>query len=132
MPSARNSPQHMVNFAQLIQLNRQHDRINHQQATSSTRNPEDLTNRDYSCTECYPSDRLNRIQFEHFWNWFQTIYPAVSYSEYTQEAVRNLSNQPENFQEIVPQVVASIRYSAVPESTYQEIQEDIAQACNAS
>ena len=60
-------------------------------------------------------------QFEHFWNWYQSIYPAIFYSRYTQAAVQRLVDQPEKLLEIIPQIVSSIRYSAVPEVTYQEI-----------
>ena len=71
-------------------------------------------------------------QFEHFWNWYQSIYPAIFYSRYTQAAVQRLVDQPEELLEIIPQIVSSIRYSAVPEVTYQEIQEEITRAYNAS
>ena len=40
-------------------------------------------------------------------------------------------DQPEELLEIIPQIVSSIRYSAVPEVTYQEIQEEIIRAYNA-
>ncbi len=122
----------MINFEQLIQLNQQHDRTVHHPTTASTSNSSASHIQDPSCGECNPSDRLNRIQFEHFWNWYQSIYPAVFYSGYTQAAVQRLVDQPEELLEIIPQIVSSIRYSAVPEVTYQEIQEEITRAYNAS
>src|SRR5215211_3307805 len=120
----------MVNFEQLIHLNQYHDRTVHQIPISSTSNLTDITNQDPSCVECHPSDRINRIQFEHFWNWFQSIHPAVSYSGNTQAAVRHLIDYPEEFIETIQQIVTSIRYSSVPEATYPEIRDEIARAYN--
>jgi hypothetical protein len=122
----------MVNFAQLIQLSQYHDRTVHQSTTSGTSNSTELINQDPSCGECNPSERLNRIQFDHFWNWYQSVYPATSYSGYTQAAFRRLVNRPEEFLEAIQQIVVSIRYTSVPEVTYQEIRDEIATAYNAS
>jgi hypothetical protein len=117
----------MVNFEQLIQRNQYHDHTVHQLSTSNTNN---LTDQDPSCVECHPSDRISRIQFEHFWNWFQSIHPAVSYSGNTQAAVRRLIDHPEEFVENIQRIVISIRYSSIPEATYPEIRDEILRAFN--
>ena len=119
----------MVNFGQLIQTNRHHDRVLHRQNTPVT--TEDIPN-DFSCSDCYPTDRIIRIQFEHFWNWYQSIYPAASFSGYTQNTFAQLLEHPEILQEATSRLLASIRYSSVPETAYSEIQEEFFQAYNAT
>ena len=119
----------MVNFSQLIQQNREHDRLAHQQTTRHNRQQTPLVN--YSCIECYSAEHVVRIQFEHFWNWYQTIYPAVSFSENTQLAFyRLLDDTADDIATSIYQIITSIRYSTTPDSSYLTIQDEILRAYN--
>ena len=79
---------------------------------------------DLSCQICYPPQPVNR-QFQNFWDWYSTIYPAVVYTSNTQNIVDNLVNipNPQQGQQILSNLIFSIRYHNNPGNIQNLIRE---------
>src|ERR1043165_24123 len=113
----------MIDYTIFFQQNQVHDRWH-------IRYPSDVEqvrfyHRDISCPYCNPPGQ-NNPQFDKFWDWYSTENPAVSYTNYTQQALIDLDNSDsvEEVWEAIYLIVFSIRYRAEPRP-YTEIRQEI-------
>lgn len=79
---------------------------------------------DLSCQICYSPQPANQ-QFQNFWDWYSTVYPAVIYNSNTQNSINNLVNiqNPQQGQQLLTDLIFSIRYYNNPGPIQQIIQE---------
>src|SRR6266480_2077892 len=79
--------------------------------------------KDPACSTCYPPGRVTE-EFNRFWNWYQEIIYAVSYSAYTvkifEEILKEDKRQTERIRDKIVYLVGSVKYSREPILTVQE------------
>ena len=113
----------MIDYTIFFQQNQVHDRwhIHYPSDVEQVR----FYHRDISCPYCNPPGQ-NIPQFDNFWDWYSTENPAVSYTNYTQQALIDLDNSDsvEEVWEAIYLIVFSIRYRAEPRP-YTEIRQEI-------
>ena len=109
-------------FDRHFQRNIQHDRI-HQRTERP--NITDI-HRDRSCEHCYPPDLNLSNNFQNFWNWYSTEYPARSYTFYTQQFLEELSyRENDEIWLVIIDLIFSIRYLYTPHTDLLAIQQAV-------
>jgi hypothetical protein len=112
----------MVNFEDLFNIQLLHDQLHSYRVQNLTQ-----LHIDPSCQHCYPEIFLeDTSQFDNFWNWFSTEYPASGYSANTQRYLQQLISTRSSQQvlELIEFLVISIRYSVSP-GDYTSIRQEI-------
>ena len=85
--------------------------------------------RDPSCEICFPVDYIPCNQFNNFWDWYQTITPAETYSKHTVRQIESLIVDTQGVIELdttgikkkLEIIVGSIYYKKKPGKTSREI-----------
>src|SRR6266496_6617907 len=114
-------------FSTHFQRNNIHDRV-HQAL-----NRPNITSqhRDKSCNLCYLPEVVSTNNFNTFWEWYISEYPARAFSWYTQQYFKELSYvEGEDIWLAIIDLIFSIRYSYTPVISFEGLQQEIWNAYN--
>ena len=89
--------------------------------------------KDPSCVICNSIDSIIiSEEFTRYWNWYQTIVPAETYSSQTIESFNELLQEENLVETTVPRIrreieriIGSVRYTRAPGISLQEIKREI-------
>ena len=116
-------------FDRHFRKNQQHDRIHQRLGLSNVTQH----NRDKSCEHYYPLDLVLLRNFNNFWNWYSSKYPARTYTRYTQQYLEELLYVKGNdIWLAVIDLIYSIRYAYTPDTSFEALQQELWNAHNIS
>ena len=116
-------------FNRHFQKNQQHNRIHQRLGLSNVTQH----NCDKLCEHCYPLDLVLSRNFNNFWNWYSSKYPARTYTRYTQQYLEELSYVEGNdIWLAVIDLIYSIRYAYTPDTSFEALQQELWNAHNIS
>jgi len=109
-------------FSNHFQRNNTHDRIHQNlRRTNIT-----AYHRDRSCEHCYPPDLILSENFNTFWNWFSSEFPANTYTRYTQQYLEELAYvEGDDIWLTLIDLIFSIRYAYTPTLDFEALQQEL-------
>ena len=109
-------------FRRLLEKNQEHDRRHQEIGLDNI----SLYHRDRSCPLCHPFERNTSENFDYFWNWYSSHYPAQAYNWYTQQAFLELFHaQDQEVWEALGNLILTVRYNWIPSIEFETLQQEV-------